>query len=320
VKSAKPKVIERGYFGLCTFHFSLRTSHPSPGLARAVFLPWPSNPGREDTIGNAAQYTIRAVAAIGLALLAAPRAQAQDPAATPPSDSSAPVAPPKPDRWKFGVEFSYVDHSGNKTLRLMTAGLKLSRRAPGAPDIDGNLQSRYGKSSGEVVARNFFGTLSYSPPASAKWAPSFSLTAERDPIKRLDLRFSGGAGARYTPYRTQGTRNELSLSARLAYEFKNLRSAEIPGEAEYSHIARWNTGLKASREIRSGVIAEHQSSFDPAWGEIDDYILRSQTGLRILLSERLALLVEYQLDRNNRPAEGVEPSDRLMRTGITLNF
>ena len=44
------------------------------------------------------------------------------------------LAPPPPDHWKFGVEFSYVDHSGNKTLRLMTAGLKLSRRAPGAAD------------------------------------------------------------------------------------------------------------------------------------------------------------------------------------------
>jgi hypothetical protein len=228
--------------------------------------------------------------------------------------------PPRPDRWKFGVEFSYVDHSGNKTLRLMTAGLKLARRAPGAADVDANLQSRYGKSSGEVVARNFFGTVSYSPPANARWAPSLSLTAERDPIKRLDLRFSGGAGARYTPFRRAGSKNELSLSARLAYEFKNLRSAEIPGEEEYHHTARWNTGVKASRELRSGVVAEHQSSFDPAWGELKDYILRSQTGLRVLLSERLALLVEYQLDRNNRPAEGVEPSDRLLRTGITLNF
>ena len=59
-----------------------------------------------------------------------------------------------------------MEQSGNKTLRLMTAGLKLSRRAPGTADIDGNLQSRYGKSAGEVVARNYFGTVSYSPPAN----------------------------------------------------------------------------------------------------------------------------------------------------------
>jgi hypothetical protein len=260
-----------------------------------------------------------------MGMLAVSRGVAQNPAA-PPADSSAPApapapaAPPAPDRWKFGAEFSYVEQSGNKTLRLMTAGLKLSRRDPGAADIDGNLQSRYGKSAGEVVARNYFGTVSYSPPANAKWAPSLSLRAERDPIKRLDLRFAGGAGARFTPYRSTERWNELSISARLAYEFTKLHDAQSAEEEEYRHIARWSTGIKASRQLRAGVAAEHQTSFDPAWGELEDYLLRSQTGLRVSLTERLGVLVEYQLDRNNRPAVGVDPDDRLLKAGVTVNF
>ena len=138
--------------------------------------------------------------------------------------------------------------------------------------------------------------------------------------QRLDLRFSGGAGARFTPYRSTNRWNELSFSARLAYEFTNLRDVRDSSEEEYRHIARWSTGLKASRQLRSGVVADHQTSFDPAWGELADYLLRSQTGIRVSLTERLALLVEYQIDRNNRPAEGVGPDDRLLKTGVTLNF
>src|SRR5690606_14777723 len=87
----------------------------------------------------------------------------------PPQPMPAPAAEadteaePPPDLWSFAAEFSFTDQSGNKTLRLLTGGLKFSHRDKKAFELDGNLQSRYGQSEGEVVARNYFANLNFSP-------------------------------------------------------------------------------------------------------------------------------------------------------------
>jgi putative salt-induced outer membrane protein YdiY len=51
-----------------------------------------------------------------------------------------------------------------------------------------------------------------------------------------------------------------------------------------------------------------------------DYLLRSDTGLKVMLTERLALSVDYQLKRDARPPVGVEPDDRLLTTGLIIDF
>src|SRR5690606_27316963 len=75
----------------------------------------------------------------------------------------SPPPEPGPDLWNFAAEFSYTDQTGNKTLRLLTGGLKFSHRDKKRFELDGSLQSRYGQSEGEVVSRNYFSTINFSP-------------------------------------------------------------------------------------------------------------------------------------------------------------
>jgi putative salt-induced outer membrane protein YdiY len=51
-----------------------------------------------------------------------------------------------------------------------------------------------------------------------------------------------------------------------------------------------------------------------------DYLLRSDTGVRVLLTERLAFSVEYQIKRDSRPPAGIAPNDRLLTTGLIIDF
>lgn len=255
----------------------------------------------------------------------APAPVPPDTAAPAPAAVAAPVPTPQsrqpaPRRWKMGAEFSYTDQSGNKALSLFTGGFKFSHQDKQAFALDGELNSRYGKSEGEVVARNHFGAVNFSPRSTSLWAPSISLKAERDPFKRLDLRFSGGAGARFTPYRRERSSDNASLSLRLAYEYTNLRETPNSPEREIQHRPRWTMEARGTQQLRPGITAQHQSSFEPSWGELANYLLRSQTGMKILLTKRLALSVEHQLSRTNRPPVGVEPDDRLFKTGIIIDF
>src|SRR5690606_5597546 len=145
---------------------------------------------------------------------------------------------PRPDLWSFAAEFSFTDQSGNKTLRLLTGGLKFSHRDKERFELDGSIQSRYGQSEGEVVARNYYGSINFSPYKNARIAPSFSVKAERDPFKRLDVRFVGSAGAKVTPYREEGGNGELAFYLMTSYEFQNLQVEPGDDEEEFSHVPR----------------------------------------------------------------------------------
>lgn len=275
---------------------------------------------------------VHVIAALSL-IAAFPRAaQGQDLALPPPPvpvmvdgvTAYPPTPPPEPepppDRWNFAAEASYTDQSGNKTLRLLTGAFKFAHRERARFELDGSIQSRYGQSEGEVVARNYFANLNYSPSKEGRLSPSFSAKAERDPFKRLDLRFLGSAGAKFTPYRAERNRGELSLFLMTSYEFQDLRVGPEDDGEEYTHVPRWTMEMRGNRRLNSSVTATVQSSYEPSWGELANYLLRSQTGMKVLLTEDLALSVEYQFNRTNRPPEGVAPDDRLFKTGIIIDF
>jgi hypothetical protein len=224
------------------------------------------------------------------------------------------------DRWNISAEMSYTDQSGNKTLRLLTGGLRVSHREKEAFELDGSLQSRYGMSDDEVVARNDFGSLSVDLHPNDRWSPFLFVTAERDPFKRLDLRASGGAGAKYTLYQAEQGPGEASASLALLYSYENLAPSERDPLAPVRSLARWSLRARGTRELRSGVTLQHLSYYQPQWAEMADYLLRSETGVKVLLTQRLALSVSYQLDRNGQPPEGVAADDRLFKTGLIIEL
>ena len=244
------------------------------------------------------------------------------PRAPDPADAAAASAQaePDPDLWSFAAEFSFTDQSGNKSLRLLTGGLKFGHRDKKSFELDGSLHSRYGQSDGEVVARNYFGNLNFSPYKASRVVPSFSVKAERDPFKRLDLRFVGSAGAKITPYRANRGAGEMSVLLMTSYEFQNLQVLEGDDADEFSHVPRWTMEMRGSQKLNSSVTAHVQSSYEPSWGALANYLLRSQTGMKVLLTESLALSVEYQFNRTNEPPEGVAPEDRLFKTGVIIDF
>jgi hypothetical protein len=224
------------------------------------------------------------------------------------------------DVWSFAAELSFTDQSGNKTLRLLTGGLKFSHQEKQNFELNGALQSRYGQSDGEVVARNYFATFNFSPHTVARLTPSFSVKAERDPFKRLDVRFVSSAGAKLTPYRAEKGAGEMSLLLMSSYEFQNLKIQPSDSSDEFTHVPRWTMEMRGSQKLNQSVTAHVQSSYEPSWGELANYLLRSETGMKVLLTERLALSVEYHFNRTNQPPEGVAPEDRLFKTGIIIDF
>jgi hypothetical protein len=258
----------------------------------------------------------RIVAAGLLALLAAPLSG--------PPEAAAQES--RGERWKMSAEFSFTDQSGNRALRLLTGGLNLSHLRRQDFRLDSSLRSRYGRSEGDLVALNHQGTLALDLQPTATWSPFLFMDAERDELKRLDLRLSTGAGAKHTFRRTETGTGETSLSLALLHAYERIGPADAAAGAlpvdrvEITHAARWSLRGRTSHELRDGVTFRHTTFYQPVWDELADYLLRSDTGFKILLTERLALSIEYQLKRNARPPAGIEPTDRLLTTGLIIDF
>jgi hypothetical protein len=245
---------------------------------------------------------------------------AQEPAPageTGPPDSPAP--PRLRDLWDVSAELSLTDQSGNRSLRLWTAGLKFAHRFQDAFRLEGAVSSRYGRSEGELVARSHYGSLAFDFRPRSTWSPFLFTTAEHDPFRRVHLRASGGAGGKYTFFRLpRGDEASISLALLQSHE-RRTASAEEPRPPDID-VARWSARGRLRGELRPGVTASHTTFFQPLWDEMADYLLRSETGVKLLVTERFAVSVEYSLARTSRPPQGVDPDDRLLKTGFIVNF
>lgn len=264
--------------------------------------------------------------AVLLALVSAPRQgaaqQSPPPPAPPPPAEPAPEpepAPP-PDRWKMSAELSLTDQAGNRSLRLWTGGVSASHQRKDQFELEGSLKSRYGRSEEEVVARNHFGSLTFDLHPNAAVSPFLYANAERDPIKRLSVRFSGGAGAKYTPYQSKQRKGEISTSLALLYSYEQFLPAPQRPAPEGRNLARWSARVRGQRSLTRSVSLLHTSFYQPELADMADYLLRSETGIKVILTQSLALSVEYNLNRTSRPPEGVEPDDRLFKTGLIIDF
>ena len=89
--------------------------------------------------------------------------------------------------------------------------------------------------------------------------------------------------------------------------------------AARSEIPAWMEALHApagrSSQQNAGAAA---ASGDWLWFVHADSALRA--GTLPATQFNLALSVEYQFNRTNRPPEGVAPDDRLFKTGLIINF
>jgi len=222
---------------------------------------------------------------------------------------------PKPDRWRAAAELTLTDSRGNQDVRIFTTAFTLEHRQRELFKLVLKSQARYGRSEGHRVAENYRASLDVDLSPGAPVAPFLHTNAERDPFKRLDLRMNSGAGARLRLYARPDTGN-LSLSLGILHSYETTAAA-IDG---VSQTARVNAQVQAMRKLTEDVMVSHQSQYQPVYGTIEDYLLTTNTSLRVLLTRRVALSVSHEFDRDSRPAQDVRRDDRLLKAGVLIEL
>lgn len=219
-------------------------------------------------------------------------------------------------RWGASTELTLTDASGNQELTLLTTAFTLRHLRSEIFSMELNLQGRYGSSDGEQVAENYKGRLSLDLAPMRRWSPFLYSHAEHDPFRRLALRMSSGAGARYRLYR-EPNRGEASISLAMLHSYE----AISPRESEtVTNRARANFGLNGSYRVREGVTFTHRTEFQPIVDQVEDYHLTLESVLRIRVTNHVALTISHEYNRESMPATDIHPDDRLIKAGVQVEL
>jgi putative salt-induced outer membrane protein YdiY len=167
------------------------------------------------------------------------------------------------------------------------------------------------KDRGIETEANWLGYMKYDHFLSKKLYAYANGNFEHDEFKDINLRTTLGIGSGYQFYEEE--RRNLSLEGGLSYVNTDFDIAED----ESYPAARW--AIKYDQFLFATQIQFFH--FDEGYvdvREVENVFVRTSTGLRFPLVDRLNATVQYDYDWENQPAAGRERADETFR--VTLGY
>lgn len=132
------------------------------------------------------------------------------------------------------------------------------------------------------------------------WYLNSNVGFARDEFKALDLRSTAGLGLGYQW--SESDRRKLSAEFGLSYVHEDFAN----GETDSLPAARW--ALKYEHRLASATIY-HDQELLLGIEDIDDTLLRTRTGLRMPISERVSGSLQINYDHDFQPVAGADEVD-----------
>jgi hypothetical protein len=86
-------------------------------------------------------------------------------------------------------------------------------------------------------------------------------------------------------------------------------------------LTRFTVRATAQLPIRPGVSLFHQSQIQPVLEDPSDYLLTTETALRVIVLRRLAVQTSFVFNRDTSPPAGVSfRNDRTLTVGFVIDL
>jgi putative salt-induced outer membrane protein YdiY len=234
--------------------------------------------------------------------------------ASPAADTAQPA---DATHWKTTAELSFTDVSGNRSLSLLTARAGIGRRGGNDLDMTATFGVRYGRSSGDVAVEDYAsgGELRFRPKGVV--SPFVNLTGTRDDIRNIAVRIAVAAGADLNLVRQ--TDRSIAVGVALLQDYESHQGTDSTAASPAVSLTRLNLRVTGKLPLRPGVSLVHRSSLEPVAGDLGDYLLTSETGLRVQVAGSAAVQTTWRFNRDTSPPDGVQfRNDRTLTVGIVI--
>ena len=215
-------------------------------------------------------------------------------------------------KWQGRFNIGAAETSGNTSTQKLHVDAEVIARTL-KNRYTARLEVNHGRSEGEVNESNALGYLKYDRFLSPKWYAYLNGSAERDRFKDIELRSVLGAGSGYQFIETP--RTNLSLEAGLSNVHTDF---DLAPDEDYP-AARW--ALKYEQFIgQTKLQFFHRHEVLIGIGDVKRSFMRSMTGLRMPVIEKVDATLQYNLDWDNNPAPGRVPTDRALLFTLGYQF
>lgn len=226
------------------------------------------------------------------------------------------MAQQQPPRWSGQAELGFNGASGNSSFSILRTGAKVRHLQTDQAQLEASVLVRYGKNEERVIADDTKGSLKLDLWPTRRWSPFVFADLGRDKVRRTDVRFSGGAGAKLALW--SGDSGSASVSGAVLYDYERFGGAAGQPAPPSESLGRFSVRTKAERKLSSSATFEHVAFIQPAWDDVGDYYLDVTNSLSTQVLGRLALSLEHQLLRDGVPPPGVQPTDH--RFAVVLKY
>ncbi|HKJ92923.1 MAG TPA: DUF481 domain-containing protein [Longimicrobiales bacterium] len=231
-------------------------------------------------------------------------------------DSVRAPAPAPTRLWRLELDMAMNSSSGNNQLTVVTSDAKISRTIPTVVAVTFDGRAEYGRSGGEQVARDLKASLQFDFRPAGHWTPALFVTGEQDPFKRLNVRLNAGVGGTYVLSREGPT--QMSVSAAALYNYEELLPAPDSTRISTQQNARWKCLLQGTQRLTDDMQVSEKTSYEPVWDYAGNYLLETNTALRMRVTENLALSITHVFQRDSTPPSDVLADDQSVKMGVNF--
>jgi hypothetical protein len=222
--------------------------------------------------------------------------------------------------WDVKGELSASLFFGNTQQSVVTTHSSVSH-ADSSFELGADARFTYGEARDAngvsfVSQRSWFGALNGDFRPFDTWSPFVLATVEHSFEKRIDLRYSAGAGGKLTIIRRPHAKLSVSLALLGERSFFPDTVNDTPA------LVRWSARLKATREISGRVVLTHVTFYRPEVSALGRFTVTSNSSaaykLNKITSLTLSFLDNYDSEATSRGARS--NNDGQLVVGVLAAF
>lgn len=231
-------------------------------------------------------------------------------------------------QWNTKLSFGSSYYSGNVD--------KFDLRADGAVTRkDSLIESKlfgkiiYSESNGVQNNEEYSGGVKFDYKPKNKLTPFILLSLYKNQFKKIDMRLSALAGAKYVIYRGLDSLNKVvsdySISAAIEYDkdkyTKYTDSEGIEIQKDPKEKMRLSIRPKIKQRLSSNIYFEHITFYQPNMKDFDDYLLNSITSISTKITKKIDFGISYEYDYESKPvSETVKKTNQVILAKLTIKI
>jgi hypothetical protein len=195
----------------------------------------------------------------------------------------------------------------------------LTRLQKELAEFEWNASFDYGHNRGNLAEQRLTSGAKFDYLPLSTLSPFTFVNAEQDEVRKVDLQAYGGAGVKYTFWKSEV--GKASFSAATVYNYETFTTSRVTLVAAPSERqVRWSVRFKGSRKFGKALELDNTTFYQPVYNVAGDYNFSASSSVSSRVTTHLSLIIQHLYRRDSTPQPDVRPVDQRLSGGLRVEF